>query len=146
MNLSVTISRTLLGLSALQLDNPAAGLAVVSLGPGRREIDLNEVTSPVSDGAVVVGQRAELQTAFITVRAYSTTEAGVLTLIDTLSAAFNQRQYDLTVAIGTRTEVWKCYAADQSVGAEGRWEADRLSGGFQDIAFQVPRLPDALDY
>lgn len=156
MNLTVTVSRTLLGLPDLDLNNPAGGLVVVNLGPGRREINLNEVTSPVSDGAVVVGGRAEMQTAFMTVRAYASSEAAVLTLLDTVAEAMNQRQFLLTVtmepssgvaiAANTRTEVWSCYASDHSIGASGRWEADKLSGGWQDISFEIPRLPDALNY
>jgi len=90
---------------------------------------------------VLVGTRAGTQTATLVIRVYGEDRAAVLDAIDEVTAAFDQREYALTVDVDGHEETWMCFAAEYTVGANGRWQAEHLNGGWQDLIVEVPRLP-----
>ena len=140
-----SVTRARLGLSTLYLNggDGQTGIAVVEFGPGRRQVNRVQAASPVSDGAVLVGATAGLQTARLRLRVYGDV-AGVAGLVVEVSEAFAQFEYTFTAATdgGVSLADWVCQPADVSVGASGIWESGALSGGWQDIDLDVPRQPD----
>jgi hypothetical protein len=146
MSLSILVSRTLLNQQPLQLNSTTNGLAVVSFGPGVRTMRLEHATSPVTDGSVLTNATADLQTARLTVRAYGTDTKTILDRLATVENALNQWSYTITVTMGTYTESWVCQPANHARGASGSYQADTLTGGWQDLNADIPRQPANLVY
>lgn len=144
-NSTFTVSRTRLGLSALNLNGSytAGGTEVVEWGEGEREIDAAYATSPVSDGAVLLTAPSSLQNAVLVVRCWGT-PAQIKSSIQTITAAFSQYEYTLTVNIAGTTEmgVWKCHPANIAIGDMGNWDSEALNAGWQDVELNIPRQPD----
>lgn len=138
--LSVTISRTLLGLGALQVNAPGSGFAVVSLGPGTSTMRLEYARSPVSNGAVLTNARADLRNSLLVVRCYGT-PAQIQTNLAAVEAAVRQRTYTITVTIDGVTDTWNCLPATYARGSSGTYNADRLLAGWQDLTLDIPRQP-----
>lgn len=146
MALSVVVSRDLLDKSPLELNARSSGREVVTVGPGSRHMLLQQAKSPVMDGAVLTGVTADMQNATVVVRCYGTTPTQLLNRVRAVEEAFNQFTYEVTVSIDGSVETWTCYPADHARGASGVYEAARLRGGWQDVAFDVPRLPTSYGY
>lgn len=144
-NSTFIVTRTRLGLSAFNLNGSDAdgGTEVVEWGPGERVIEANWETSPVTDGAVLSTAPAGLQNAVLVVRCWGT-PAQIKASMATVTAAFSQYEYTLTVNIGGSTEmgVWKCHPANISVGDSGVWNKEALNGGWQDLEMNIPVQPD----
>ena len=141
MNVSVLISREALGLAPLQVEAPSAGYEVISIGPGARIMSLRHATSPVSDGAVLVGATAGLETGRLVVRVSGSTTSEILTRLDALEKALNQWAYTITVTIDTHAETWRCQPANYQRGLSGTYDAAALSGGWQELTAEIPRAP-----
>lgn len=141
MNLSVLISREALGLAPLQLEAPADGYEVISIGPGARVMNLRHATSPVSDGAVLVGATAGLETGRIVIRVSGSSVDAITDRLLALEKALNQWAYTITVAIGNDTETWRCQPANYSRGLSGTYDAAALAGGWQNLTAEIPRAP-----
>ena len=141
MNVSVLISREALGLAPLQVEAPTGGYEVIAIGPGARVMSLRHATSPVSDGAVLVGATAGLETGRLTVRVSGSTTSEILSRMDALEKALNQWAYTVTVTIDGHTETWRCQPANHSRGLSGSYDAAALMGGWQELTAEIPRAP-----
>jgi hypothetical protein len=143
-NSTFTLSRDRLDLADLDLNSGTAfsGMNVVEWGPGSRQMNLMTATSPVSNGSVVINATAQTQDATITVRVWGTPE-DIAADLEALTRAFNQLDYTLVVQLADDTELasWRCGPADSSIGDRGTWNAESLSGGWQDITFTIPVQP-----
>lgn len=138
--LSVTMSRTLLGLGALDLNAAGSGFAVVSLGPGTSTMRLDYARSPVSNGAVLTNARAEIRNSLVVVRCYGT-PAQIQANMQAIEDAVRQRTYTITVTLDGVTDTWTCLPASHSRGSSGTYNADRLLAGWQDLTLDIPRQP-----
>ena len=146
MSLSITVSRTLLGLQPLELNSTTNGLAVVTFGPGVRTMRLERATSPVTDGSVLTNATADMQMARMVIRAYGTDRKTILDRLATVENALNQWSYTITVTMGSYTESYICQPANHARGASGVYQADTLNGGWQDLNADIPRQPANLAY
>lgn len=146
MILGMTISRGLISLDSLELEDPAGGLTIMSFGPGPRTMRLEHATSPVSDGAILTGAVADLDHAFLVLRVFGADADTVLTKVEEVEAAFNQWWYMLTVTMDDREETWYCQPANTSRGASGVYNAAELMGGWQDLTLTIPKQPFSVTY
>ena len=141
MNVSVLISRVALGHAPLELEAPEDGYEVISIGPGARVMSLRHATSPVSDGAILVGATAGLETGRLTVRVSGSDADEILTRLADLERALNQWAYTVTVEIDDHTETWRCQPANYQRGLSGTYDAAALKGGWQELTAEIPRAP-----
>lgn len=148
MSLSVTISRGYLELDPLELEDPEAGFEVIDIGPGARTVHRDVVTSPVSDGAVMVGVTADMSEAKLSVRCFGETVADVFENMIELELALNQWAYVVTVTIDSVVESWTCHTANSARGDQGGTYNDGalLFGYQQDVFAVIPRHAIAYAY
>lgn len=149
--ISVVISRTLLGLDPLEVENPSAGYQVLFFGEGSRVQRNTFAASPVSDGAVLTGSTADLQYAPLSVRCWDVAGGNkCLENIVALERALNQWSFTITSTLtndaGSTVDVYSCFAANHSRGVSGVYEANSYKGGWQDFRAEIPRQPNGYSY
>lgn len=128
---------------SVELENPGAGTTIMGISPGERGYILAEAASPVMDGTVITGFVADRTTATLVVRCWGST-ATVLAKLATLETLFHQLAYTVTVTLAGTAQVWYCGPANTSRGQNGRYEAETLNAGWQDLVISIPRQPDTI--
>lgn len=138
--LHVTVSRTLLGLAALDInDHDTYYLAPAFLG-ANVQWNRTQVTSPFMDGAVTTQRQRQMVTENITVEVLADTGARLKTAMDQLVSAFIQDSFTVTVAIDGATYQYRCESADYQL----IWNGSRMIEHQGQVVLQVPRQPAAL--
>lgn len=136
ITLSVTISRTLLSLGALELNDHSA-YYIAPGSPGEVTWQRVQVSSPFVDDDITVHRRRGKVTESFTVEVLGSTAATMATNLSTLLNAFRQDTFTLTSTISSQTYAWACEAADYRVIWDGpRWVSKQCQ-----VVFMVPRSP-----
>lgn len=137
LTLSVLVSRTILGLSDLQInDHTNYFIAPGSFG-GAVTWNRTQVQSPYIDGAVTVNRTRNMVNDAINVEVRGNDTAGVHTNLQALLNAFIQDNYTITVSVNGSSRQYACEAADYHAEWTGpRWVANQIQ-----VALTVPRFP-----
>lgn len=149
LGVSVMVTRTLLGLPPIDLNDPNTlrhgdGYRIIrgSLGPGDVTWRKTVVDSPFVEGeAVVMAVKQQLH-APIGVRCLARSPAALTDVVQQVCTAFSQIRYTVQVTIeGTPWGTWLCQPADWSVGQSGSYSEFHFMAVQQEIRFNVPRFP-----
>jgi hypothetical protein len=138
VELSVTVSRDLLGLPPLEIaTSPDYYLGSQFLGAAV-QWDRQQVTSRWMDGSTTVSRHRQMVTEPIAVEITGPDLLEVQRLTNQLIAAFLQNSFVLTVVAAGSTRRYQCEAADyQNLG----WTTPRLAAAQSQVLLQVPRQP-----
>lgn len=140
LSLSVTVSRTLLGLSDLPINDHVTYYVAPQFLGGQVQWNRQQVTSPFTDGAVTVYRNRQLVTEQIAVEVMARTGAELKAAVDTLIDAFLQDSFTLTVTSDGATYQYACEAADYAL----LWAGPRMIARQAQVMLSVPRQPAAL--
>lgn len=135
ISLSVTISRSELGLSDLELNDGTTYICTPEIEPGQITWRRERVQSPYVDGEFTVSRAKDDGEMRIIVDVLGATHSAIRTSIDTLIDAFTQSTFTLTIAIGGTTYAWTGEAADYAM----TWDHVRMIGERVAVGFQFPR-------
>jgi hypothetical protein len=141
VDLSVTISRTALGLSPLEIASGDDYYIGTQFLGAAVQWERQQTTSQWLDGAVTTSRHRSAVTEQIAVEVTADTLVAVQAAINTLIQAFVQNSFTMTVVAGGATRVYRCEAADYQ---DLSWTTPRLSGAQGQVLLQVPRQPVAL--
>lgn len=139
MILAVDISRG--ATPNLDLQDPANGYSIVSLGPGATSWRRETVKSPWVHGETLVGAVMDAQVAPLTVRVFAATAATKATRLDAMLDAFSQFEYALAVVINGVVYNWICQPADWSIGDSGEFSKYHEMAHISEVALSIPRNP-----
>lgn len=138
VDLSVTVSRDLLGLSPLEIaTSPDYYIGLQFLG-AQVQWERQQITSPWLDGAVTVSRHRGMVTEQIAVEILATSLNTLRAKMLTLIRAFIQDSYQMTVHAENATRIYQCEAADYQ---DASWTTPRMSGAQGQIVLSVPRQP-----
>ncbi len=138
LTMSVEISRTSLGLAALEINDHTSYIVA---GPeflgGQVAWDRSQVSSPFVDGEVTTHRRRQNVSENIAVEVLGDNTADLQSNTRAIIDAFSQDSFTLTVELDSSTSVYLCEAADYKVVSSGpRYVANQLQ-----VVFAVPRKP-----
>lgn len=137
LGLTVTVTRTLLGLADLNINDHS----VYALAPGTMgaQVTWNRTTvsSPYLDDAVTVNRMRGKVNEAVIIEVLGVDQAALASNVDALIKAFSQDHYTLTIGIGSQTYAYRCEAADYQM----TWTGPRFVARQVQVVFQVPRSP-----
>ena len=137
LGLDVSVSRALLGLADLAInDHLAYYLSPQFLG-GQVTWNRQQATSPFVDGAVTTYRTRGMVTEQLGVEVLGDTPGELDGNLAVLLAAFVQDSFHLAVAIGAQSWEYLCEAADYQVA----WSGPRFIARQLQVLFGVPRQP-----
>lgn len=136
--MSVLVSRTLLGLADLEInDFDAYSVASQFLG-GTETLNRTKISSPwlVGDSTTQYGMPSVTEN--IAVEIYGTDHADLKAKEDILKTTFRQSRFTMTVSFdGTVDYIYLCEAAD----VQRIWTGPRMVANQGQVIFGVPRQP-----
>jgi len=141
MTLSVHVSRAELALSNLELNDPANGYDVISVGPGSTSWRRETVKSPWVHGETLINAVKDVGIAPLSIRVMGSSAAQKETRLGALLAAFSQFNYVQTVTINGVGYAWACQPADWSVGDDGEFEKFFEMTHRSQVKLSIPRYP-----
>lgn len=115
LSVAVSIARTELGLSTLDLTEASGYSILTGLEPGDLVWELQTVGSPHVHGEYLAGAKKGMMTANLRVLVEGSTGSQMESRIGTLLAALAQFSYHLTVTIAGAASTWNCMPADVRV-------------------------------
>lgn len=135
--LSIVVSRTLLGLSPLEIAfGPVYYVAPGSFGSAVAW-NRQQATSPWLDGAVTTQRSRQMVTEQLVVEVKGSTYATVRTAMTALIEALIQDNFTVTITVEGSETVWNCEAADYAE----KWETARMVGHQGQVTCSLPRQP-----
>lgn len=138
--LNATVSRTLLGLDPLDInDHDTYYLSPTFLG-ANVQWNRTQVTSPFMDGAVTTQRQRQMVTENITIEVLGGSAPGLKAAFDVLVSAFIQDSFTLTVGVGAATYRYACETSDYQL----IWSGPRFVANQGQVVLQMPRQPVAL--
>lgn len=137
LTLSCTISRTLLSLSALELNDHVKFYIGAESQPGQVTWQREQVTSQFVEGDFTVSRRRGNVMETVTLEVLGDNQAQLQTNLAELIAAFKQDSFTLTTTFNGTSYAWACEAADYQV----LWSGPRMVANQIQVQFQVPRKP-----
>lgn len=137
ISLSVQVSRTLLGLTSLEINDHLNYYVTPSFLGAQVTWDRTQVTSPFVDDAVTVNRTRGRIGETITVEVRGDTQADLATNLDALLKAMTQDHYTLSVSVGGQGYSYQCEAADYQM----TWSGPRMVSKQTQVQFTVPRSP-----
>ena len=138
LGMTVSVTRTQLGLPVLQINDHNAYYISQSFLGGQMSWTRNQVTSPYLDGAVTVNRTRGMVTEQVVVEVLGGPSQALLQAnVATLLAAFSQDSYLLTVIIATTSYEYLCEAADYQIA----WTGPRFFAKQAQVTFSMPRQP-----
>lgn len=137
---SASITRTLLGLDELNLNDHVNYSLAAGIMGGQVTWERNEVSSPWVDGELTVSRRKRNVQENIVVNVYGASYAGLQARMQSLIAAFTQDNFAIYFGISGMGRGYKCFAADYQVS----WDTARMKALNVPITFMVPRLPNPI--
>lgn len=139
IGLQVTVSRTLLALPDLDInDHQAYYVAPGTLG-AQLSYNRQQISAPWCDGQITVNRSMQNVSEPVVVEVLGEDNGEVFANMATLLAAFAQDHFTLTVVVdGLVTNTYRCEAADYQIGA---WVSGRLAAEQAQVTFTVPRQP-----
>ena len=135
--MSVLVSRTLLGLPALQINDHLNYKVAPQFLGGNVQWNRTKVTSPFLDGEVTTQRTRQNVSEQVAVEIYAGSAAQLQTNTAALIAAFNQDSFTLTVTLDGTVYAYQCEAAD----AQTMWTGPRMMAHRGQVLFAVPRQP-----
>lgn len=136
ITLSVVITRTLLSLANLELNDHLNFVAAPS-SPGQVQWQRQQVSSPWVDGAYTVNRHREQVMEELTFEVKGSSDANLQTNLGTIVAAFSQANFTITSTFNGTAYAWACEAADYQVV----WDGPRHVAKQLQVRFTVPRSP-----
>lgn len=137
LSLSVSVTRTLLGLADLEVNDHVHSYVTPTFLGADRGWNRVAVTSPWLDGDVTVNRTRQKVTESLQLEVLGESlaemDANALAILD----AFDQSDFTITVTVGGQAHTYECEAADRSV----LWTGPRMISSQLQITFQVPRQP-----
>lgn len=138
IGLAVTVSRDLLGLPTLDLnDHVSFYIAPGTLG-APMAWQRQQVGAPWVDGLVTVNRTRGMVSEPVVVEVLGDDTAEMFTNQATLIAAFSQDSFTLAVTVNGVANTYRCEAADYQIGS---WVSGRLASIQGQITFTMPRQP-----
>lgn len=135
--MSVLVSRDLLGLTPLQInDHLTYAVAAPFLG-GTVTWNRTQVSSPMMDGDVTTFRRRPTVTETVTVEVMAGNQADLHSAISQLVLAFQQDAYTVTITLGGEVYAYRCESADFAVA----WVGARFIAHQLQVTLSVPRSP-----
>jgi hypothetical protein len=138
--LAVTVSRTLLGLAPLDINDHLNYYVTPQLLGGQVAWTRTQITSPWLDGAVTTNRVRQMVTEPLVIEVLGGTHGELKANVDTLVQAFIQDSFDLELTMGDAAYAYRCEAADYTLG----WNGPRMMANQVQVTFSVPRQPTAL--
>lgn len=138
VDLSVTISRELLGLDPLQISDVDSYYVAAQFLGGQVTWNRQKVSSPWLDGEVTTARNRQNVTEQIGVEIRADTNAELQAATAELIAAFCQDSFVLTVIADGGTYAYAGEAADYQVAS---WTTPRLVALAGQVVFSMPRQP-----
>lgn len=137
MNIIVTVSRTLLGLGSLNINDHLVYELSTTVFGGSVAYQTTWISSPYVDGDIPHTRRRGNVTDTLGVYVMGETNKDVLTNMQTLVAAMQQDKYSLMLVYDGATYQYECHSADYTVG----WDQANLNANKILVTFSVPRKP-----
>lgn len=135
--LSVTVTRTELGLGDLEINDGTTYICTPKLDPGAVSYRREQVKSPFVDGTFTIS-RVKDQTEFqLVVDVLGSTHSAMQSAVGTLIDAMTQDEFTLKVVIDGATYSWTCEAGDYAMG----WSNAHFASTRTAVAFTLPRKP-----
>jgi hypothetical protein len=139
LGLAVTVSRSALALTDLDINDHVAYRCAAQLLGGQVSWRRNQVSSPWIDGAVTVSRAREMVTEQLGVEVFGATATELETNVAALVQAFGQSSFTLTVTVEGLAHGYACEAAD--INYAQFWNGPRLVARQAQLVFSVPRQP-----
>ena len=140
LSLAVALTRTLLGLPDLDLnDHLNYYLSANALG-AQQTFNRNQVASPFLDGAVTTFRTRAVVQQPVAVEVLGADHAEVTANVRALLDAACQDSYRLNVSVNGVAHAWACEAADYQVD----WSAARLVACQALVSLSIPMQPEPL--
>ena len=137
LGMSVTVTRTQLGLSPLAINDHISYYVADTFMGGQVSWTRNQVTSPFVDGAVTVNRTRSMVTEQVVIEVLGGTQALIQANAATLISAFLQDSFLLTITVATTTYQYLCEASDFQV----TWTGPRFFAKQAQVTFSMPRQP-----
>ena len=145
LSMSVTISRTLLGLTPLEINDQLLYKIAPGLLGGQVTWQRITASSPYMDDDITVNRRRGRVSEPLLVEVFGRSKAQpnadnpaiLKTNLGTLVQAMVQDTFDLTITLDAQTYIYACEAADYSMA----WSTPRFVARQLQVAFVVPRAP-----
>lgn len=139
--LSIKVSRTLLGLPDLELNDHTAYYAASEQFFGANEgWNHDRVTSRWLDGAVVTSRQRQMVQEPLAIECLGDTSAEVEANILAMLHAVSQSDYTITVTLNGQVHIYQCEPADRTVARS----TARLYNNQWQIVLNIPRQPSPL--
>jgi hypothetical protein len=135
--MSVTLSRTLLGLGDLEINDHLNYAVGPQLLGGTVAWNRQKATSPFLDGEVTTQRSRQNVTEQVAVEVYAGDAAELKANTAALITAFCQDSFVLTVTLEGTFYVYQCEAADVTIA----WVGARMMAHQGQVTFAVPRQP-----
>jgi hypothetical protein len=142
IGLSVRVSRELLGLGELEINDHRSYYCAPQFLGGQVAWRRNTVSSPWLDGDVTINRTRGMVTEQLAVEVLGANLSEAQTNVVTLIEAFIQSRFTLTADFGDLevSQVYDCEAADYQIS----WSGPRLVASQLQVVLGVPRQPVAL--
>jgi hypothetical protein len=141
VDLSVTISRTSLGLAPLEIATSFDYYLSTQFLGAAVQWSRQQVESVWLDGAVTTSRHRQMVTEQVAVEVVGENLAQVQARINELVQAFVQDSFVMTVKAGGSTRSYRCETADYQ---DLSWTTPRLAAAQGQVLLSVPRQPVAL--
>ena len=143
--LSVTISRALLGMDPLEINDQLAYKVAPGLMGGQVQWQRTTASSPYMDDDITVNRRRGRVTEPLLVEVFGRDEANpnasspaiLRANLDTLVRAMVQDSFEMKIVMDAQTYTYACEAADYGM----QWTTPRFVARQLQVAFQIPRAP-----
>lgn len=140
LSLVVTLSRTLLGLPELDLNDHLHYYVSASALGAQQTYNRNQATSPFLDGAVTTYRTRAVVQQPLGIEVLGVDSADVAVNVRALLDAVGQDSFVLSVAVNGSAHAWACEAADFQVD----WSPARLSACQSLVSLSIPMQPEPL--
>lgn len=146
LSLSVRVTRALLSLGDLGLQDPTNGYEVISGGPGTVGWRLTTVQSQYVHGNTLVSAVKDVSIAPLKIRVKASSHGTLDSRLDTLLDAFSQFSYFLGWTIeGVTEKLWLCQPANYSVSSDGaELSKFHLMAKQYEVSLEIPRHPQPI--
>jgi|SRR6184192_3654342 len=137
ITLSVTVSRTGLGLSALEINDHLDYYIAPQFLGANAQWNRTQVTSPFLDGSVTTQRYRQTVNEQLGVEVLGASQADLQAKLSALLGAFFQDSFTITITVDGTAYAYACEAADYQVN----WNGPRFIAAQVQVVFSVPRSP-----
>ena len=137
MNVTASVSRTSLGLPALDINDRVKYYLSEAVDSGSVAWRREQVESPYVESKITIGRVRDIVEQKIGIQVLGATQTTIATNIAALVAAFTQDTFTLTIQLDSQTYTWACEAADYTMD----WSRERLHAHQVLMAFGFLRHP-----